>query len=394
MPRFKLIKNDGSTGASADSQILRHRILKVLRVAALVAILIFIIWLLHRMYQNITFTDYDILSKEMRQDSDTSEYMAYNGHILKLSRDGAEAFEGDGKALWNITYEMQDPKAVTCDNYVALADEQGTEIYVASSAEDMHRISTKLPILGFCVSKQGVVAAVLEDLGTSWIKLYDKGGDELASIKCSMAESGYPMSVSLSPSGYLLAVGYVRVEGENLRSSVAFYNFGDVGANESDHYMSGYDFEGTLIPRVKFLNDSTAFAIGSDVLAIFSGSEKPEKSFEYKFDTHVKGVYYSENRIILVRENPIEGGYVASVINLSGEELMTIPFDMEYIDVQVSKDRLAIYSDTHLLIYDMKGKVKYDGAFDDTTLLVGTTDDPRKYILVNRETVKLIRLVR
>jgi len=368
--------------------------MKVIRIAALVAVLIFVIWILHRMYQNTTFTDYDIISKEMRNDSDTSEYIAYNSHILKLSRDGAEAFEGNGRAIWNITYEMQEPHASTCGDFVALADKQGTEIFVASSAEDMSRISTKLPILDFCVSKQGVVAAVLEDSGNSWIRLYDKQGEELASIKCSMAESGYPMDISLSPMGYLLAVTYVRVEGEDMRSSVAFYNFGEVGANESDHYMSGYDFKEMMIPRVRFLNDSTAFAMGTNKMVIFSGSQKPEKSYEYNFDTRVKGLFYSEDRIVLIRESALDGGYSASVFNLSGEELISIPFDLDYIDAQVTKDRLVIYSDTHMIVYDMKGIVKYDGPFDESTLLVSPTNDTRKYILVNRETVKQIRLVK
>ena len=395
MPRFRLIKNGGTSGEhSPEREIFRHRLMKVIRIAALVAVLIFVIWILHRMYQNTTFTDYDIISKEMRNDSDTSEYIAYNSHILKLSRDGAEAFEGNGRAIWNITYEMQEPHASTCGDFVALADEQGTEIFVASSAEDMSRISTKLPILDFCVSKQGVVAAVLEDAGNSWIRLYDKQGEELASIKCSMAESGYPMDISLSPSGYLLAVSYVRVEGEDMRSSIAFYNFGEVGANESDHYMSGYDFKETMIPRVKFLNDSTAFAMGTNKMVIFSGSQKPEKSYEYNFDTRVKGLFYSEDRIVLIRESALDGGYTASVYNLSGEELITIPFDLDYIDAQVTKDRLVIYSDTHMTVYDLKGIVKYDGPFDESTLLVSPTNDARKYILVNRETVKQIRLVK
>ena len=167
----------------ADRAILKHRIKKVLRVAALAAALILIIWIIHHMYENTTFSDYEILSKTMRQDSDTSEYIAYNGHVLKLSRDGAEAFEGNGKAIWNVTYEMQDPKAATCGDFVAIADKQGTEIYVASAANDMGKISTKLPILDICVSKQGVVAAVLEDAephgssfsdkirGTNWLPL-------------------------------------------------------------------------------------------------------------------------------------------------------------------------------------------------------------------------------
>lgn len=395
MSGFTLIKGKRSPDdRHADWEILKHRIKKILRVVAMIAALVFIIWFIHRLYQNTTFSDYEILSKSMRQDSETSEYIAYNGHILKLSRDGAEAFEGNGKAIWNITYEMQSPRAATCGDFVAIADKQGTEIYVASSANDKGKISTKLPILDLCISKQGVVAAVLEDSGTSWIRLYSKSGEELASIKCSMAESGYPMDISLSPSGYLLGAAYTRVEGDTMRSSVAFYNFGDVGANESDHYMSGYDFPETLIPRIKFLNDSTAFAIGTDKMIIFSGDQKPEKKYEYTFDTRIKGVFYSEDRIVLVKESVIDGGYSASVFNLSGEELLVIPFDLDYIDLQVSKDRIVIYSDTHMIIYDMKGTVKYDGSLDDSTLLISPTDNARRYILVNRESVKTIKLVK
>ena len=395
MSGFTLIKGKRSPDdRHADWEILKHRIKKILRVVAMIAALVFIIWFIHRLYQNTTFSDYEILSKSMRQDSETSEYIAYNGHILKLSRDGAEAFEGNGKAIWNITYEMQSPRAATCGDFVAIADKQGTEIYVASSANDKGKISTKLPILDLCISKQGVVAAVLEDSGTSWIRLYSKSGEELASIKCSMAESGYPMDISLSPSGYLLGAAYTRVEGDTMRSSVAFYNFGDVGANESDHYMSGYDFPETLIPRIKFLNDSTAFAMGTDKMIIFSGDQKPEKKYEYTFDTRIKGVFYSEDRIVLVKESVIDGGYSASVFNLSGEELLVIPFDLDYIDLQVSKDRIVIYSDTHMIIYDMKGTVKYDGSLDDSTLLISPTDNARRYILVNRESVKTIKLVK
>ena len=395
MPRFTLVKgNRSGSDRKAEIEIIKHRIAKVLRVAGLVAALVLVIWLIHHIYENTTFNDYEILSKAMRQDSDTSKYIPYNGHILKLSRDGAEAFEGNGKAIWNVTYEMQDPQAATCGDFVAITDRQGTEVYVTSASDDMNKISTKLPVLDLCVSRQGVVAAVLEDSGTSWIRLYAKNGEELASVKCSMSESGYPMDISLSPDGYLLAVAYTRVEGDSMRSSVAFYNFGEVGANESDHYMSGYDFEGTMIPRIKFLNDFTAFAIGTDKMIIFAGDQKPEKKYEYSFDTRVKGVFYSDDRIVLVRESAVDGGYAASVFNLSGEELLTLPFDLNYIDVQMSRDRIVIYSDTHMIIYDMKGTVKYDGPLDDSTLVVSPTDNARRYILVNRETVKLIRLVK
>ncbi len=393
MPDFKIVKNEeNKPDRTPERAILRHRVWKVLGVAATAAAFIAVIVLLNRDYQNKTYDDYEILAKSVRQDSDTSEYLAYNGHVLKYSRDGAEAFDGTDKVLWNVTYEMQKPKISTCGDYVAIGDEQGTEILVTDSAERLQRIETKLPVLNFCVNKNGMVAAVLEDSGTSWIRLYDRDGSEIASIRCSMMESGYPADVSLSESGVLLAVSYVRVEGEDLKSSVAFYNFGEVGANQSDHYMSGYDFDGTLIPRVKFMNDSAAFAMGDNKMAIFIGDQKPEKRFEYGFDTEVEGIYYGEERIVLVRRNIGDEGYTADVYNLSGDVILSQKFTLEYSDIQITRDRLIVYNESRCLIYNMKGKIKFDGAFDDATLLCAPTADARKYVLINRETAQQIRL--
>ena len=391
---FTLIKNDDvkKSDKASEHAILWHRVAKVSVVIAAIALLVAIFVLLNRDYQNTTYDDYEIISKSVRQDSDTSEYLAYNGHVLKYSKDGAEAFDKTDSVLLNVTYEMQDPNVATCGDYVALGDKRGTQIIVTDSAENLNRIETKMPVLNFAVSKQGVVAAVLEDTGFSWIKLYDKTGTELASVRCSMSESGFPVDISLSESGILLAVSYARVEGEKIKSSVAFYNFGDVGANESDHYMSGYDFEDTIIPRVHFLDDSTAFAMGDNRLIFFSGQQKPEKIREYDFDRQISGVYYGDGRIALIYRAMGDDRYTADVYNLSGEVVLNQRFDLDYSDVQVTKDRLIIYNDTHCLIYNMNGKLKFDGLFDDPTLLCAPTSNSREFVLINRETAQLIRL--
>ena len=391
---FTLIKNDDKPDKAPDLAILRHRLGKVLGVVLVCAALIAIMALLNRDYQNTTYEDYEILDKSVRQDSDTSKYLAYNGHVLKYSKDGAEAFDGTDSVLWNVTYEMQDPRVTTCGDYVALGDKRGTQIIVIDSADNLNRIETKMPVLNFSVSKQGVVAAVLEDTGFSWIKLFDKVGTELASIRCSMSESGFPVDISLSESGILLAVSYARLEGENLKSSVAFYNFGGVGANESDHYMSGYDFEGTLIPRVHFMDDSTAFAMGDNRLIFFSGQQKPEKIREYDFNRQIEGVYYGNGRIVLLYRATGDDHYTADVYNLSGENVLSQRFDLDYSDIQVTSDRLIIYNESRCLIYNMKGKLKFDCLFDDPTILCAPTSNTRKFVLINRETSQLIRLTR
>ena len=392
--KFTLIKNEEKPDRAPEWAIFKHRMIKVLGVVAVAAALIAVMALLNRDYQNTTYEDYEILGKSVRTDSDTSKYLAYNGHVLKYSRDGAEAFDGTDSVLWNVTYEMQDPRVATCGDYVALGDKRGTRIIVIDSADNLNHIETKMPVLNFAVSKQGVVAAVLEDTGFSWIKLFDKEGSELASIRCSMSESGFPIDISLSESGILLAVSYARIEGEELKSSVAFYNFGGVGANESDHYMSGYDFEGTLIPRVRFMDDSTAFALGDNRLIFFSGQQKPEKIREYDFDRQIDGLYYGKDRVALVYRVSGDDQFTADVYNLAGENVISQRFDLDYSDIQVTSDRLVIYNENRCLIYNLKGKLKFDCLFDDPTILCAPTSNPRKFVLINRETSQLIRLVK
>ena len=47
------------------------------------------------------------------------------------------------------------------------------------------------------VAGQGVVAAILENNGESWIKYYNTDGTEIASSHPNMDSPGYPMDLSL-----------------------------------------------------------------------------------------------------------------------------------------------------------------------------------------------------
>ena len=54
-----------------------------------------------------------------------------------------------------------------------------------------------------------------------------------------MKESGYPVNVSISPNGQLVCVSYMFVDGGQIKSSVALYNFVADGQNNTDNYVSG-----------------------------------------------------------------------------------------------------------------------------------------------------------
>ena len=40
-----------------------------------------------------------------------------------------------------------------------------------------------------------------------------------------------------------------------------FYNFGDVGQNEDDRIVSGYKYEGVVVPQIQYLDNNRSVAL-------------------------------------------------------------------------------------------------------------------------------------
>ena len=315
------------------------------------------------------------------------------GNILLYSKDGASCIDAKGNALWNQTFEMQEPMLSVCNNVAAIGDYNGRTVYVVSSTGQLGTVNTNLPIRKICVSQSGVVAAVLDDAEVTRILLYN--GNEntdtsIVDIKATMDKSGYPMSLSLSPNGKLLAI---HVNSGEMKSSVAFFNFGEVGKNESDNYVSGYDYPDTVIPYVQFMNNSAAFAVSDDRIVFFEGGEKPANKATALLNEEVQGIYYNEDYVGLVFHNQTgESAYRLDVYNTAGTKIHSQLFDMEYTDIIFSRDQVIIYNDMDCKICNMSGLDKFTGTFEKPSSLLVPTSSNYKYVSVTSNSVDVIEL--
>ena len=318
------------------------------------------------------------------------------GNILLYSKDGASCIDAKGNALWNQTFEMQEPMLSVCNNVAAIGDYNGRTVYVVSSTGQLGTVNTNLPIRKICVSQSGVVAAVLDDAEVTRILLYN--GNEntdtsIVDIKATMDKSGYPMSLSLSPNGKLLAISYLHVNSGEMKSSVAFFNFGEVGKNESDNYVSGYDYPDTVIPYVQFMNNSAAFAVSDDRIVFFEGGEKPANKATALLNEEVQGIYYNEDYVGLVFHNQTgESAYRLDVYNTAGTKIHSQLFDMEYTDIIFSRDQVIIYNDMDCKICNMSGGDKFTGTFEKPSSLLVPTSSNYKYVSVTSNSVDVIEL--
>lgn len=364
-----------------------YRIFLVLLLLVALGAALFLQW------KNKVYTEtVEMSSVEIRIPSDAS-LMPFASYLLTYSKDGASCMDTKGNAVWNQTFGMQNPMVDINQDVVAIGDYNGREIYVMDTEKLLGRITTNRPVRNFCVSASGVVAAVLDDTDVTWIYLYDSKGNELVNFRTTMKESGYPANIAISPSGELLCVSYLYIDSGHMKSSVAFYNFGAVGQNSTDNYVSGYDYIDTVVPFARFLDNKSIFAVSDDRIMFFGGAQKPMTAAENLLSDEVRGIYYGSEFVGLVFNSKEGGGqYRLDVYHKSGTFRQSIEYDIDCRDILFYEDQIIIYNETDCRIYNSSGMQKYAGKFSKTALMFIPQKASYRYMVVTPDSIDTIEL--
>lgn len=364
-----------------------YRVLAVMLVLAVIGIIISV------KYSSHVYTTYEVITETERVKVQSASDVRLGNYVLSYSKDGAYCMDAKGNMQWNQTYEMQNPILATCQNVAAIGEYNGSKIYIADTQNLLGEIKTNLPIKDICVAANGVVAAALEDADTTWIYVYDTEGNTLVYFKTRMVQSGYPVAMSLSPNAKLMAISYLYVDVGSMKSSVAFYNFDSVGQSNTDRYMSGYNYENTVVPFVKFISNDTAIAVGDNRFMVYKGSQKPESASETLLSEEVQSVYWSDKYVGLVFNNDSgEGSNLLEIYNSNGNKVADKAFSIDYTDIFFEEDRYVIYNPKESMICTIGGKEKYTGTFEEMVNVMVPANGNYKYTLVTENTLESIQL--
>ena len=366
---------------------------KTLFVCAGIVILLVV---MNVLWKTKTFSDLSVQSSYPVNVVTGASARNLNGYLLISSKDGASCIDNKGKAIWNQSFEMQSPIVSTCGSTVAIGDYNGRAIYVANKDRILGTVKTNLPIRSVAVSDNGVVAAVLDDTDVIRIYIYDGNSDTsdpIVQAKATMNKSGYPISVSLSPNGKIMMVSYFYVDSGSMKSSVAFYNFGEVGSNEADNYVSGYDYVDAVIPYVNFMDIDSSFGVSNDRIVFFNGKEKPVNVASALLDSEVLGVYNNEEYVGLVFSDTTgQGLYRLDIYNSMGNLTGNVYFNMDYTDNIFYKDQVVIYDSNEIQMYTIKGNPKFSGMLPQNANLIIPDNSVYRYLVVGNQAMDLIEL--
>lgn len=377
-------------------RIRKHRMSIFYRIILVCALLVTVGAVVFIQYRDKQYSQMTQISTKQRKAVAGARDVSLGDNLVTYSNDGISCMNSKGDALWNQTYEMQNPIIATCKDILAVADYNGRKIYVMNSEKKLGEISTNLPIRNLCVASNGVVMSVQEEGRIAWIYIYDSQGKELVYFRTTMSDTGYPTAISLSDNAKLAGVAYTYVEAGVLQTRVAFYNFGGVGENQIDNLVSGYNYSDTIVPYIHFVNSETALAVADNRIMIYSGNEVPETKMERLLDEEIQAVYSSDKYIGLVFINGTgESSYVLKVLNLQGEEVVAIPFDFSSISdagVVFSEDIITIYNEKECLVYNVSGKQKFAGTFEKTVRTMIPISGTFRYVLAYTDSIDVVEL--
>jgi hypothetical protein len=302
--------------------------------AALAAIVVIIVAIL--MLDGRTYSDYTVISSVNRDDTESAKYEAFNGGYIRYSDDGAAYYNIKGNEIWNQTFSMQNPQIKVCDEWVAVGDINGSTIYIFDTKGMIGSVDTSLSISQIEVAHQGIVAAVLEDSTANYINLYNVDGNKIYTVKTTLAGDGYPMDISISEDATKLIASYLYVNGDSIKTNVVFYNFSEVGQNETERVVGGFNhYDSTIVGDVQFINNTTAVAIGENVMSIYQIKEYPSLQKEIEIDNEIERVFFDSKYIGIVANDSESGNlYKLTVYDTNAKKVCETTFNTQYDDIR------------------------------------------------------------
>ncbi len=307
-------------------------------------------------------------------ESDYEDYETFGDGFLKVTRDGATYIDSSGKTIWNQSYEMNSPYVSISGDYCAIADQGKTAIYIMNKTGTTGQAETNLPITKISVAGTGVTYALLEDSKASYITVFSKEGAALdISIKSVLDGDGYPVDIAVSPDGTELIASFASIENGTIQNKVIFYNLSEIGQNAgSNRVVGGFtdDFSGHLAGRVHFSDDTHAQAFYDGGIAFFSTKvlTSPELSQKVEIEQTIQAITYADDYIGVITDNSDSetsaDPYTLTVYRLNGQTVFSTPFQLNYTNFDIDQDRVLVYNNTTLQLYDMSGTLKYSGNID------------------------------
>ena len=375
-----------------ESMLIKHR----RRMASLMVVFFFVaiglvvcvkIFLDHRVYEN-----YEVTNTIEMGDVAKCKFYRYGEGVLRYSNDGISYMIGDN-TVWNQAFEMKQPIVDVCREYMAIADLEGTGVYIYDVSGRQGEIQTDYPIIALEVSRQGVVAVITKSDVANVIEVYAKDGTNIAKGQTVLSGDGTPVCLSISEDGTKLAVSYVYLSDGQAQTRVVFYNYSEVGKNEAGRIMGGFDYEGSLVSRVEFVTNDVVVSYADDGITIYNMEERPSVKKEIKIEKEIESVFYSDQYVgVALKDESTLNRHTLHVYDLSGRKVLDTAVEFPYREIQIQKDIVVLNNSEEMYMLTMSGVKKFQGKIEEGIVKVIPLSLENRFLIITNQNGEEIKL--
>ena len=306
---------------------------------------------------------YYVYSEEKdTENSSEVNYQTFADGYIKYSSDGVEYQKKFGRAVWNVPVSYRHPYSAQSSEYLVLADKSSNVLTIFNENGKVNELNFKYPVLQAGVSEQGIVAVILGGDGTSFIQMYEPGGNMIADMKTSVDETGYPVAAAISPDGTKLAVSYYVIAGVTAKTTVAVYDFSRQIQGNQVGLLAGFDYKDLMIPGLSFTDEKTLAAYGEDRTLFYDMSDSPSLVRTLEFGDRIESIFEGKGYIGYILDNDediSEGRYRLCLYNRRGFKKLDVPVDMNYDRIRMEGRQIFAYRDNECTIMNTRGKILF-----------------------------------
>ncbi|PKM93276.1 MAG: hypothetical protein CVU84_16800 [Firmicutes bacterium HGW-Firmicutes-1] len=237
---------------------------------------------------------------------DEYEIHSYDQALYFSSQNGLKKLTTNRESLWDKVFYLENPKLFVENEYMAVVDLGGKEAYIFDDKGYLMSVKVESPIILADISEEGALALVIEKEGKHLIQLYKRNGKLYAERGTNFSTDGYPVAIDLSSSGEKMVTSYLSVKDGIMKSTIAFFSFGDTGEIDPDNILGGFNVDNAIAPEIKFFDDDHLIVISDKSLFFYYIKDKPKLAKDIKFKNEIKKIAYTKENVVVYFGKQVE----------------------------------------------------------------------------------------
>ncbi|MCL2354339.1 MAG: DUF5711 family protein [Oscillospiraceae bacterium] len=286
---FGLSKPNKSKKEKVKNDIDKRRVIKI-SIAVFIALLIMVILFIYSNNENFrSFMDTHIFRREVHENNlpeiqigRNTHVFAHNGNIFTFEQNTLRAFSRNGNEAFSFDIRVTSPIFASNNNFLAVADKDGSNLYLISGRNILHRQTLEGRIDNITVNRNGYVAVARSDASyRAVIELFNRNGNAL--FRTFLVTSNV-IDMAISNDNRYLAIAEANLSGIIIQSNIRVISIENARTNQSEPTVFAHMAEaGDLIIKIKYNNRDNLICMYANRVDSIQNNNTNDKLIDFAY---------------------------------------------------------------------------------------------------------------